>query len=90
VQDAAGEDLKISVRLPTGDVYVRIWKLEVGRISLYLLDTNTPENQLPQDRDITDSLYGGDIDTGCGRKSCWALGACARSAPWVSIPRSST
>jgi starch phosphorylase len=30
---------------------------------LYLLDTNIPENQLPQDRDITDSLYGGDADT---------------------------
>ena len=34
-----------------------------GRITLYLLDTNIPENVLPQDRDITDSLYGGDIDT---------------------------
>jgi starch phosphorylase len=30
---------------------------------LYLLDTNIPENTLPQDRDITDQLYGGDIDT---------------------------
>jgi glucan phosphorylase len=35
----------------------------VGRITLYLLDTNIPDNVLPQDRDITDSLYGGDIDT---------------------------
>ena len=35
----------------------------MGRIALYLLDTNIPENVLPQDRDITDSLYGGDIDT---------------------------
>src|SRR6185369_14907008 len=52
-----------TVKLPTGPVYIQIWKIEVGRISLYLLDTNIPENQLPQDRDITDSLYGGDIDT---------------------------
>jgi starch phosphorylase len=63
VKDAAGNDLKVTVKLPTGNVFIQIWKIEVGRISLFLLDTNIPENQLPQDRDITDSLYGGDIDT---------------------------
>jgi len=63
VKDAAGQDLKVTVKLPTGNVYIQVWKLDVGRIALYLLDTNIPENVLPQDRDITDSLYGGDIDT---------------------------
>ncbi len=63
VKDAAGQDLKVTVKLPTGDVFIQVWKLDVGRITLYLLDTNIPENVLPQDRDITDSLYGGDIDT---------------------------
>jgi starch phosphorylase len=63
VKDSRGEDLKVTVKLPTGDVYIQVWKLGVGRITLYLLDTNIPENVLPQDRDITDSLYGGDIDT---------------------------
>ena len=63
VKDAAGNDLKVTVRLPTGDVFIQVWKLDVGRITLYLLDTNIPDNVLPQDRDITDSLYGGDIDT---------------------------
>jgi glycogen phosphorylase len=63
VKDEAGNDLKVSVRLPTGDVYIRVWKLDVGRITLHLLDTNIPDNVLPQDRDITDSLYGGDTDT---------------------------
>jgi starch phosphorylase len=63
VKDAAGQDLKVTVKLPTGNVYIQVWKIEVGRIRLYLLDTNIPENVLPQDRDITDSLYGGDIDT---------------------------
>jgi starch phosphorylase len=63
VKDADGHDLKVSVKLPTGNVFIQIWKLGVGRITLYLLDTNIPENVLPQDRDITDSLYGGDIDT---------------------------
>src|SRR5215472_15161972 len=63
VKDAEGNDLKVAVKLPTGDVTIQVWKLDVGRITLYLLDTNIPENVLPQDRDITDSLYGGDIDT---------------------------
>ena len=63
VKDAQGADLKVTVKLPTGSVYIQVWKLDVGRINLYLLDTNLPENVLPQDRDITDSLYGGDIDT---------------------------
>ena len=63
VKNADGQDLKVTVQLPTGDVYIQVWKLDVGRITLYLLDTNIPENVLPQDRDITDSLYGGDIDT---------------------------
>ena len=63
VKGADGQDLKLTVRLPTGDVYIQVWKLEIGRVTLYLLDTNVPENVLPQDRDITDSLYGGDIDT---------------------------
>src|SRR3954452_18509644 len=63
VKDADGQDLKVTVKLPTGPVYIQVWKLDVGRITLFLLDTNIPDNQLPQDRDITDSLYGGDIDT---------------------------
>ena len=63
IKDAAGQDLKVSVKLPTGNVHIQVWKLDVGRITLYLLDTNIPDNVLPQDRDITDSLYGGDTDT---------------------------
>jgi starch phosphorylase len=63
MKDAEGHDLKVSVKLPTGNVFIQVWKIEVGRISLFLLDTNLPENLLPQDRDITDSLYGGDNDT---------------------------
>jgi starch phosphorylase len=63
VKDAEGHDLKVTVKLPTGNVFIQVWKLYVGRITLFLLDTNIPDNVLPQDRDITDSLYGGDTDT---------------------------
>src|SRR5579864_3178250 len=63
VVDAAGNELKVTVKLPTGNVFIRVWHIEVGRVRLYLLDTNILDNVLPQDRDITDSLYGGDTDT---------------------------
>ena len=40
----------------------QVWRVDVGRVPLYLLDTNVPENPLPEDRDITDQLYGGDLE----------------------------
>jgi starch phosphorylase len=52
-------DLRISVQLASGPAYADVWKAEVGRVALYLLDTNIPENT-PGHRDITDQLYGGD------------------------------
>ena len=40
-------------------VSAQVWRAQVGRVPLYLLDTNIRQNQ-PEDRDITDQLYGGD------------------------------
>jgi starch phosphorylase len=59
VLDAAGNNLTVQVRIESRNVGARVWKAQVGRISVYLLDTNTPENSGP-DRDITHRLYGGD------------------------------
>ena len=56
-----GNNVRISVRLLDRDVFAKIWELHVGRINLYLLDTDTPEN-LPEDRLITAELYGGDLE----------------------------
>jgi glycogen phosphorylase len=58
-----GRELKVTVKLPTGTVWIKIWYIAVGRVKLYLLDTNIPDNTREEDRDITDSLYGGDIHT---------------------------
>jgi starch phosphorylase len=41
-------------------VAAQIWRAEVGRIPLYLLDTNIAANKRVEDRDIADQLYGGD------------------------------
>ena len=62
VSDAAGLPLKVSVKLPGGLVWIQVWCIQVGRVSLYLLDTNIPDNPSQQDREITDQLYGGDND----------------------------
>jgi starch phosphorylase len=60
VQDASGGELKVQVRLASGVVWIKVWRMDVGRVKLYLLDTNIPENERPEHRDITDQLYGGD------------------------------
>jgi len=57
-----GTPLMISVRLPGRDVHARVWKINVGRITLYLIDSNVPNNS-PEDRNLTAQLYGGDIHT---------------------------
>lgn len=58
-----GKDLIVTVNLPTGPVSIKVWYVDVGRVKLYLLDTNISENERPENRDITDQLYGGDIHT---------------------------
>jgi glycogen phosphorylase len=63
VRDAEGNELTVKVKLPTGEVLIKIWHIDVGRIKLYLLDTNIPENERVEHREITDQLYGGDTLT---------------------------
>ena len=48
----------LTVELTYNKITAQIWRAVVGRVSLYLLDTNVVENR-PEDRDITDQLYGG-------------------------------
>jgi starch phosphorylase len=60
VRGEDGKEITVSVKLPTGPVFIKIWNIDVGRVKLYLLDTNIPENERPEDREITAQLYGGD------------------------------
>ena len=48
--------------MPGRILKAQIWKAQVGRVPLYLLDTNIPENS-KKDQDLTDYLYGGDLET---------------------------
>lgn len=59
--DDKGQPLLAEIQFPGRVVYCRIWGAQVGRVPLYLLDTNTAENN-DADRKITYQLYGGDTE----------------------------
>lgn len=59
VRDDKGEWVKISLNYPGRKVFAKLWRMQVGRIDLYLLDTDIDENS-KEDRELTDALYGGD------------------------------
>jgi len=56
LMDEKGEAIKIAIDLPGRQVFARIYELNVGRVKLYLLHTNIPENNI-NDRQLTDRLY---------------------------------
>jgi starch phosphorylase len=58
---ADGTPLFVSVPFPGREVWCRVWRVQVGRVPLLLLDTNIPRNS-NEDRIITARLYGGDHD----------------------------
>ena len=58
LRKANGEWLRIEVLFPGWSLWIRTWQVEVGRVKLYLLDTNDPAN-FPAYRGITGELYGG-------------------------------
>jgi starch phosphorylase len=60
-RDEKGEPIKIEVEVGAARVYARIWEARVGTIPLYLLDSNIEDNP-PEHREITATLYGGDRD----------------------------
>ncbi|HDR68157.1 MAG TPA: alpha-glucan family phosphorylase, partial [Bacteroidaceae bacterium] len=59
VRDQSGQWISVQLMFPGRTVHARIWKVQVGRIPLYLLDTDYEANN-EADRTITDNLYGGD------------------------------
>ena len=60
VKNEKGEDLIITLKIPGKNLYLKVWKINVGRVSLYLLDSDIAENEEERYRNITLRLYGGD------------------------------
>ena len=58
LRQANGEWLRLEIALPGYSVWLRAWQVQVGRVRLYLLDSNDPAN-IPAHRGITSELYGG-------------------------------
>jgi starch phosphorylase len=61
-RDTDGKPLIVDINYSSRTVHAQIWRIQVGRIPLYLLDTNLEENA-QEDREITGQLYGGDFET---------------------------
>jgi starch phosphorylase len=57
--DPGGNEIMVSVDLPGRRVYAKVWRLQVGRVPLYLMDTDVEPNALA-DRTLLARLYGGD------------------------------
>ncbi|MBU1317903.1 MAG: alpha-glucan family phosphorylase [candidate division Zixibacteria bacterium] len=62
IDDDKGKPVTLSIAFPGRNVLAYIWRVQVGRISVYLLDTDVPQNS-PEDRAIASQLYGGDVET---------------------------
>lgn len=82
VRDENGNWVMVSISFPGRTVHVKLWRVDVGRTELYLLDTDFEDN-LPEDRQITHYLYGGDWENRlkqelilgiCGIRALRALG----------------
>ena len=76
-------------KYPQGIVHAQLWKVQVGRVPLYLLDANLAENAAA-DRSITGPLYGGDRSFASARRSCSGSEGCTRSRPSACRRRSAT
>ncbi|MDJ0752674.1 MAG: alpha-glucan family phosphorylase [Ardenticatenaceae bacterium] len=60
-RDEQGNEIRISVKIGDSEVWARIWNVEVGRATLYLMDTDIEAND-PWNREISARLYGGDTE----------------------------
>ena len=68
-----GKPLTISIDLPGRQVFARLWEIRVGRVSLFLMDTNIDPNS-PNDRQLTARLYSNDLDVRISQEILLGMG----------------
>lgn len=73
VHDDRGSEVRVRVHLLGRDVVIRAWRNQVGRVPVYLLDTDLPEND-PIDRALLARLYGGDQRTRIAQEIVLGIG----------------
>ncbi len=73
LRDENEEWVRVTVPFPGRTVTLRVWQARIGRVQLFLLDSNDPVNA-PNDRAITAELYGGGPETRLEQEICLGLG----------------
>lgn len=68
-----GGEVIINVQLPGREIFIKVWQLQVGRIVIYFLDSDLPQNSL-EDRQLTSKLYGGNHDTRISQEIILGIG----------------
>ncbi len=71
--ETTGEPVRVELEMRGRTVHLQVWRVEVGRVRLYLLDSNLEENAYV-DRLITGHLYGGDRETRCVQEMVLGIG----------------
>ncbi|HUN22768.1 MAG TPA: alpha-glucan family phosphorylase [Anaerolineales bacterium] len=71
--DPQGNEVEVEVGLPGRNVYAKVWRLQVGRVPLYLMDTNLPHNN-PEDRELTHRLYSSNLDVRIAQEIVLGIG----------------
>jgi starch phosphorylase len=79
-----GEPVTVALQLPGREVRLRAWLARVGRVQLYLLDSNDPWNAVG-DRAITSTLYGGDAEQRLLQEIALGIGGW-RLLDWLGVP----
>jgi len=75
LRDGDGNPLRIEISMPGRTALAQIWRVMAGRVSLYLLDTNLPENN-NRDRELTYQLYGGNLEYRMQQEILLGIGGC--------------
>jgi glycogen phosphorylase len=73
VTDESGNPIVAQVKIGHSDVYFHAWRINIGRVSIILLDTNREENELHY-REMTSQVYGGDISTRIAQEIVLGIG----------------
>ncbi len=74
VTRADGSEMLVGIPVGNTEVFVKVWRVDVGRVKLFLLDTNVAQNAAPEHRAITKQLYGGDLHTRIRQETILGIG----------------
>jgi starch phosphorylase len=84
LRDAAGELVKVGIGVPGRTMWAHVWKAQVGRVPLLLLDTDLEDNA-PSDRGVTDRLYGGGSDHRLLQEMLLGIGGVRAVRAWCDV-----